>query len=127
MPVRAMSITSMIVALFFVNPIQPYSGRDVLLILGLGIIPTVIGHSLVNNAMKHFRGQIVSIINMGQFVFAGIMAFLLWGEVPAKTFYVAAALLGVAAWVAVGGAISQKSEMQSQKSGVRSPKSEVAG
>ena len=93
----------MAVALLFVNPIQPYSGRDVLLILGLGIIPTVVGHSLVNYAMKHFRGQIVSIINMGQFIFAGLMAYLLWGEVPAPTFFFAAVLLVLAAYVALGG------------------------
>lgn len=97
------AVTSMGVALVFVNPIQPYSGQDVLLILGLGIIPTVVGHSLVNYAMKHFRGQIVSIINMGQFVFAGLMAYLLWGEVPAPTFFVAAVLLALAAYVALGG------------------------
>ncbi|MBN1247349.1 MAG: DMT family transporter [Anaerolineae bacterium] len=99
------AVMSMIVALFFLNPFaQVYSGREVLLILGLGIIPTVIGHSLVNYAMKHFRGQIVSIINMGQFVFAGLMAFVLWGEVPEPAFFLAAGLLAVAAWVAVGGA-----------------------
>lgn len=98
------AVTSMAVTLLFLNPLtQTYSVRNILLILGLGIVPTVIGHSLVNYAMKKFRGQIVSIINMGQFVFAGLMAFFLWGEVPAPTFFVAAALLAVAAYVAVGG------------------------
>jgi drug/metabolite transporter (DMT)-like permease len=100
------AVTSLIVAVFFVNPFaQTYTARELLLILGLGIIPTVIGHSLVNVAMKHFRGQIVSIINMGQFVFAGLMAFLLWGEVPEATFFLAAAMLAVAAYVAVGAKV----------------------
>ncbi len=91
----------LIVALFFVNPIQPYSLRDVLLILGLGLIPTVVGHSLINRAMKHFRGQIVSLINMGQFVFAGILAYLLFRELPDWTFYVASALLATAVWLVI--------------------------
>ena len=92
-----------VIALFFVNPFQAYSTQDVLLILGLGIIPTVIGHSLVNYAMKHFRGQIVSIINMGQFIFAGMMAYLFFGEVPRWTFYIASALLVLSAWIVIKG------------------------
>lgn len=94
-----------IIALFFVNPFQAYSMQDVLLILGLGIIPTVVGHSLVNYAMKHFRGQIVSIINMAQFVFAGMMAYIFFNEVPRWTFYIASALLVLSAWIAIRGAI----------------------
>jgi drug/metabolite transporter (DMT)-like permease len=99
------AVVSLIVALFFVNPIQPYSSREIVLILGLGIIPTVFGHSLINRAMKYFRGQFVSIINMTQFVFAGLMAFLLWGEIPAWSFYVASSLLALSVWIVVRGKI----------------------
>jgi drug/metabolite transporter (DMT)-like permease len=95
------AVSSMGVALLFTNPIQPYSLREVALILGLGIVPTVIGHSLLNRSMKVFRGQLVSLINMGQFVFAGGMAYLLWREAPAPTFYLAATLLAASAWIVV--------------------------
>ena len=88
-------------ALLFVNPIQPYSGRDILLILGLGIVPTVLGHSLINRAMKYFRGQLVSIVNMTQFVFAGMMGYFFFGEVPNWMFFVASLLMAVSAWIAV--------------------------
>ncbi len=87
------------IALFFVNPWQPYSAQNIGLILGLGIVPTVIGHSLLNVAMKHFRGQRVSIVNMGQFVFAGIQAYFIFGEVPHRSFYAAAALLVLSAMI----------------------------
>lgn len=107
-------VTCFGIALFFVNPFQPYSTREILLILGLGIIPTVIGHSLVNNAMKHFRGQIVSIINMGQFVFAGIMAYLFFDEIPRWTFFVASALLLLSAWIVVRRVPSHMSKVESQ-------------
>lgn len=101
------AIFSLGIALFFVNPIQPYSARDVWLILGLGIVPTVIGHSLVNYAMKHFRGQVVSIVNMGQFVFAGTMAYLIFDEVPHWTFFIASALLAVSAAIVMRPALRQ--------------------
>ena len=115
------AVSSMVVALFFVNPIQLYSSREVGLILGLGIVPTVIGHSLLNRAMKYFRGQIVSLINMGQFIFAGGMAYFLWHEVPGGLFYVASLLLVVSAWVAVGGrTMSGQRSAASREQGVRS-------
>jgi len=97
----AAGVFSFIITLFFINPIQPYSTREILLILGLGIIPTVIGHSLVNRAMKYFRGQVVSLINMGQVLFAGIMAYLLFGETPHRAFYIASALLIASGWLVI--------------------------
>jgi len=44
------------------------------------------------------RAQTVSLLNLMQFVFAGIMAFFLFGEVPALVFFITAALV-------VGGAV----------------------
>ncbi len=67
--------------------------REYLLLLALGIIPTVMGHSLLNRAMTHLRGQVVSVVNVGQFISAGMMAFLLFGEQPATVFYLAALLV----------------------------------
>jgi len=44
--------------------------RQWLMLIGLGIIPTVMGHSVLNHCMHLLRGQTVSIFNLGQFVFA---------------------------------------------------------
>jgi len=99
------AVTSMVVFVLMATPLLPAGSddlaREVALVLGLGIVPTVIGHSLLNRSMKYFRGQLVSLVNMGQFVFAGAMAFLLWREVPAATFYLAATMLLAAAWIVV--------------------------
>ena len=80
-------------ALPFVNPIKSYATSDVLLIIGLGLIPTVLGHTILNYSLKFFRGQVVSVTNLGQPIFAGIIAFLLFGEVPRLVFFAAAALI----------------------------------
>jgi drug/metabolite transporter (DMT)-like permease len=61
--------------------------------VGLAVIPTICGHSLLNAAMRRIRGQIVSLCNVSQFVFATIMGFLLFGEVPRALFYVACAIV----------------------------------
>jgi len=85
-----------ILALFFINPIKAYSLNNILYILGLGIIPTVFGHSIINYCMRRMRGQIVTIINLSQFIFAGILAYFLLHEKPSSFFYLASfmAVLG---------------------------------
>jgi drug/metabolite transporter (DMT)-like permease len=72
---------------------------ELLMLLGLVLIPTIVGHSLLNVAMRRMRGQIVSIANTGQAIFAGAMALLLFGELPSNAFYVAA--VGVVAGIVV--------------------------
>lgn len=90
----AAGIICFIISLFLVNPLtEPWSAREVWLLLGLAALPTVFGHSILNWAMTHLRGQLVSIVNMGQFIFAGIMAFIAFSEIPTLEFYPACVLV----------------------------------
>jgi drug/metabolite transporter (DMT)-like permease len=82
-------------ALFFINPIKTYTLANVLFMVGLGLIPTVFGHTILNYSLKHFRGQVVSVTNLNQPIFAGILGFLLFRERPALVFYMAAGLIVV--------------------------------
>jgi drug/metabolite transporter (DMT)-like permease len=84
------------------DPLQHYTGHDWLMVAGLAIVPTVFGHSILNISMKRIRGQLVSIINMGQFVFAAILAYMILHEVPDKTFLPASILVVLGAVVAIG-------------------------
>jgi drug/metabolite transporter (DMT)-like permease len=59
----------------------------------LALVPTVCGHSLLNAAMRRIRGQIVSLFNVSQFVFAGLLGYLLFGEIPKALFYAASAIV----------------------------------
>ncbi len=78
------------------NPFRAYSTLELGIIFGLGLVPTVMGHSILNYSMKHLRGQLVSLVNLGQPVFAGTMAYFIWHESPNWTLYVAAAAVVVA-------------------------------
>jgi len=69
-------------------------------VLLLALLPTIIGHSLLNRAMRHLRGQVVAVVNMSQFVFAGVLAWIVLGERPQGAFYAAAALVVLAGMVA---------------------------
>jgi drug/metabolite transporter (DMT)-like permease len=69
------------------------SAREWAIMVGLAAIPTVCGHSLLNAAMRRIRGQIVSLCNTSQFIYAGLMGYLIFGEVPHAVFYATSAVV----------------------------------
>jgi len=78
---------------FQVNPIKDYALREIIIILGLALIPTVLGHSLFNYCMRHLPSQFVAIVTPSEFIIAGILAYFFFQEVPEWTFYLACLLL----------------------------------
>ncbi len=90
-----------ILSLFILNPIKSYTSVDIFYILGLAVIPTVIGHSIINYCMQKMHGQIVAITNLAQFIFAGILAYFILKEVPVPVFYVATALVVTGALIVI--------------------------
>jgi drug/metabolite transporter (DMT)-like permease len=86
------ALICLVVALPWLATLAGISLRDWLILVALGAIPTVCGHSLLNAAMRTLRGQVVSLCNMMQFVFAGVMGFILFEEAPHAVFYVASAM-----------------------------------
>lgn len=82
-------------------------GREIWLVLGLALIPTVIGHSILNHAMQRMRGQLVGIANLAQPLFAGALALWLLGEVPDAAVYPAGALIVAGCALAFGRDIGE--------------------
>jgi drug/metabolite transporter (DMT)-like permease len=78
---------------FFLNPIKSYSLPNILYIVALGVIPTILGHSILNASLRYFRGQVVSVTNVASPIFAGFFGYLAFGEAPGGLFYPAAALI----------------------------------
>lgn len=93
-PLYAMAgLTCWTVALVTRTPPPVLTGKEITLLLCLGLIPTVIGHSIMNWSIKHLRGQIVSTANLGQFIVAGVIAFFQFREKPTAWFYPASLLI----------------------------------
>jgi drug/metabolite transporter (DMT)-like permease len=82
-----------LIGLFISEPFAPVKGFDILMILGLALGPTIIGHSALNYSMKVLRGQLVSLLNLTQFLFAAVMGFVFFREVPGLFFYIASFLI----------------------------------
>jgi drug/metabolite transporter (DMT)-like permease len=71
--------------------------EELLFIAGLAVIPTVIGHTAANYAMGKLRAQLVAIMGLGEFIFATMMAYLFFREVPSVLFIPASMLVVAAA------------------------------
>ena len=71
------------------------------LLMGLTLVCTVVGHTLLANAMRQFPGQTVALFNLGQFVFAGAMAVPIFLEKPRFSFYLAGALIVAGAMASI--------------------------
>lgn len=86
-------LISLIAATFWINPLKPYSLNNVLYILALAIIPTVGGHTILNYSLKFLRGQVVSVTNLSQPIFATLLGYLVFKEKPTALFYLAAGIM----------------------------------
>jgi len=101
-PLYGMSgIICLVVAVIARAPMPVISANEMLMWLGLGLVPTIIGHSIFNHAVKHLRGQTISIINLSQFVYSGVMAYFLFDEVPTYKLYVVAAVIAAGAVIVI--------------------------
>ena len=80
-------------ALFNPGSFSGITGWDLLMLLLLIFIPTVAGHTILNYTMRVLRSQIVTLVNLSQFIFAGVLAFFIFREVPEVYFYPAAACI----------------------------------
>jgi len=86
---------------FGVNPVAGITWTDVAMTIGLALGPTIIGHSVMNWAMLRFPPQTVSVVNLGQFIFAGILGFAFFGEIPGIVFYATSVLIVAGAIIAI--------------------------
>lgn len=91
-PLYAMAGIAAMAAALVVEGLPPLPTRsEITLVLALTIVPTVIGHTLMNRAMGELRPQTVSVTALGIVPCAALMAWALWGEVPSPPFWVALA------------------------------------
>ncbi len=70
------------IAAVFGTPFAPYPARAWLGFLALGLVPTILGHGLVNRALRSLRAPTVGLFLLGEPLSASVLAYLVFGEVP---------------------------------------------
>lgn len=95
------SVACLIIALATGQQIELPIGQEIFLVLGLAIAPTILGHALINYALRHLPGQRVAVASQCQFVAAGLLELGLNGILPTWGFYLAAPLVLIGAYVVI--------------------------
>jgi len=62
-------------------------------IIMLALVPTIMGHSLLNWSLRYIKPQIVSLFILGEFPISTILAYFLFYELPKHLFYIGAPLV----------------------------------
>jgi drug/metabolite transporter (DMT)-like permease len=90
-------------AAFFVSPpwTAAHGTRDVAMALALALVCTVGGHSLLNYGMRVLKSQLVSLMVVTQALWAPLLGYLFFSEIPGPAFFPAAALVGAGIVLAV--------------------------
>lgn len=85
-----------LICLLFALPQLPHAVftlHEALVILALAIMPTIMGHTLINYSLRHLRGQIVGLASAAQFIFPAALAAVMFHEQPTVLFYICAVIV----------------------------------
>lgn len=61
---------------------KPYDTQNLLAILGLGIVPTMLGHTLYNYALGSVKAVTANLFPLMEPIIASLLAVVLFGEIP---------------------------------------------
>lgn len=76
------TVTLLIINVAIGKPFYPYPGKDWLLFLAMALICTLLGHNILNWALKYLNPAFISTTILGEPVFATLWALLFFGEYP---------------------------------------------
>ena len=75
------------------HPLAPYSQTAWLYLAALAIIPTIIGHTVFNWALKHVRPTAISVAFLGEPVVASLLALIFFAQRPPLATFIGGALV----------------------------------
>ena len=119
-PVYAISAAlCFIYSIFTLDSISIGSWEEFGWMLALAIIPTMLGHVTLNNSLRHFTAQTFAVVNLHQFVFAGIMAWIIFDDTPPRMYYLAATLCITGAITVIHEATRIRREKRAREKALR--------
>ncbi len=82
------SITLLFIAVISHSPLLSFSLNDYILLIFLGIVPTIIGHNAIYYSVKYVSPTVVAAFPLGEPVLATIFAYFIFGEIIGIEIYV---------------------------------------
>jgi len=95
------AVTLFVMALLMQYRLVGYPSQAWLMFALLALVPSLIGHSSYNWALRHFPSFVISVVNLGEPVIAIILAYLFLSETPSATKITGGAILLLGIFTAV--------------------------
>ncbi|HJQ26047.1 MAG TPA: DMT family transporter [Blastocatellia bacterium] len=73
--------------------LAPYSGVEWLYFILLAVVPTILGHTVFNWALRHVRPSAISVAFLGEPVVAALLAFIVFDQRPPLATFIGGALI----------------------------------
>lgn len=73
-------LVSLAALLLLELPVAEYDGRTWIAFLGMALVPTLLGHTGLNVALRYFDVSRLSVSTLSEPILAGLVAWLAWGE-----------------------------------------------
>lgn len=86
------AVVCLISSLVFLDSIALRSWEEAGWMMAMAVLPTILGHITLNKSLQFFAAQTLAVVNLHQFVFAGLMAWALFRESPPAVYYLAVTL-----------------------------------
>ncbi len=75
------------------DALYPYSASEWAYFVALAVVPTILGHTVFNWAIKHVRPSAISLTFLGEPVVAGLLAFIFFAQRPPLATFIGGALV----------------------------------
>lgn len=89
----ACSLFLLICVLIADNSLGPYGASTWAYLIALAVVPTIIGHTVFNWAIKHVRPTAISVAFLGEPVVASVLALIFFGERPPLATFIGGAFV----------------------------------
>ena len=89
----ACSLLLLICLLIAGNSLGPYGGRAWAYLIALAVVPTIIGHTVFNWAIKHVRPTAISLTFLAEPVVASLLALMFFGQRPPLATFIGGAFV----------------------------------
>ncbi|TYO94749.1 drug/metabolite transporter (DMT)-like permease [Desulfallas thermosapovorans DSM 6562] len=76
------AVTLFVAVLLFRLPLTPYPPATWLMFVLLAVVPTIMGHTVFNWALRYVKAAVVSVSILGEPVGATILAYFIFSQVP---------------------------------------------
>jgi drug/metabolite transporter (DMT)-like permease len=80
-----------------------YDGRTWSMLVLMALVPSTLGHNLLNYAVRHMPAYKVNLCALVEPVVSTVLAAALFAEFPTALFYPGTALIFAGVWMAIGG------------------------